>query len=240
MDPVESHLLNLTRRQFFGRSASGVGIAALGSLLIPGMFEQALGNDLAGAMLRAPHFAPKAKRVIFLHQCGGPSQLDLFDYKPTLRARFNEELPDSIRMGQRITTMTSGQARLPVAPSIFPFERHENNEDGLWVSDLYPHTGTVAKEMCVIRTMHTEAINHDPGITFFQTGHQQPGRPEHGRVDQLRPLAARTTTCPHSWCSSARDSATCRRCTRDCGGRASCRASTRACSSAPAPTPCSS
>lgn len=182
MDPVESHLLGLTRRQFFGRSASGIGIAALGSLLMPGMFEKALagGNDMGAGMLRAPHFAPKAKRVIFLHQCGGPSQLDLFDYKPGLKARFDEDLPDSVRMGQRITTMTSGQARLPVAPSMFPFQKYENSENGLWVSDLYPHTGSVASELCVIKTMHTEAINHDPGITFFQTGHQQPGRPSMG------------------------------------------------------------
>jgi hypothetical protein len=179
VDPVEQHLLNLTRRQFFGRTTSGIGVAALGSLLMPGLIEQALGSPLSGSggVLGSPHIAPKAKRVIFLHMCGAPSQLDLFDYKPDLRAKFNEDLPESIRMGQRITTMTSGQDRLPVAPSIFEFKRHENNEDGLWVSELYPHTASIAREICVIKSMHTEAINHDPGITFFQTGHQQPGRP---------------------------------------------------------------
>jgi hypothetical protein len=146
---------------------------------MPGLIEQALGSPLSGSggVLGSPHIAPKAKRVIFLHMCGAPSQLDLFDYKPDLRAKFNEDLPESIRMGQRITTMTSGQDRLPVAPSIFEFKRHENNEDGLWVSELYPHTASIAREICVIKSMHTEAINHDPGITFFQTGHQQPGRP---------------------------------------------------------------
>jgi len=179
VDPVEQHLLSLTRRQFFGRTTSGIGVAALGSLLLPGLIEQALGSPLSGSggVLGSPHIAPKAKRVIFLHMCGAPSQLDLFDYKPDLRAKFNEDLPESIRMGQRITTMTSGQDRLPVAPSIFEFKRHENNEDGLWVSELYPHTASIAREICVIKSMHTEAINHDPGITFFQTGHQQPGRP---------------------------------------------------------------
>ena len=106
--------------------------------------------------------------------CGGPSQLDLFDYKPELRDRFDQDLPDSIRRGQRITTMTSGQDRLPVAPSMFEFKRYDNNAGGLWVSELYPHTGSIAKDICVIKSMHTEAINHDPGITFFQTGHQQP------------------------------------------------------------------
>jgi hypothetical protein len=184
MDPVEQHLLGLTRRQFFGKAASGVGagmgVAALASLLSPSALNASPDGALAAGSLGRPHFAPKAKRVIFLHMCGGPSQLDLFDYKPDLRPRFNEDLPDSIRMGQRITTMTSGQDRLPVAPSMFKFNKHENNEDGLWVSELYPHTASIAKDICVIRTMHTEAINHDPGITFFQTGHQQPGRPSMG------------------------------------------------------------
>ena len=181
MDPIEQHLLNLTRRQFFGRTAAGIGGAALASLVSPAAFAGAPEPDpLRAGILRHLHHAPRAKRVIFLHMCGGPSQLDLFDYKPKLRERFNEDLPDSIRRGQRITTMTSGQDRLPVAPSMFEFKRYENNADGLWVSELYPHTASAAKDMCVIHTMHTEAINHDPGITFFQTGHQQPGRPSMG------------------------------------------------------------
>jgi len=187
VDPIEEHLLGLTRRQFFGRAATGIGLAALGSLLAPeALAGLATGpGDPSGAglqpgALQELHFAPRAKRVIFLHMCGGPSQLDLFDHKPSLQERYNEDLPASIRMGQRITTMTSGQARLPVAPSIFEFNKHPNNQDGLWVSELYPHTASIANEICVVRSMHTDAINHDPGITFFQTGHQQPGRPSMG------------------------------------------------------------
>ncbi|KAA0212531.1 MAG: DUF1501 domain-containing protein [Leptolyngbya sp. PLA3] len=187
MDPVESYLLNVTRRQFFGRAARGIGAAALSSLLTrTALAAGGLGDPRDGALpsglstLGLPHFAPKAKRVIFLHMDGAPSQLDLFDYKPGLGEHFDKDLPDSIRMGQRITTMTSGQSRLPVAPSVFKFQKYANNQDGLWVSELYPHTASVADELCVIYSMHTDAINHDPGITFFQTGHQQPGRPSMG------------------------------------------------------------
>lgn len=173
MDPLEEHLLGLTRRRFFrvaaGSIAAGLGACALTSLG-------------AGPVLSrpGPHFAPRAKRVIYLHMEGAPSQIDLFDYKPGLRRRFNQELPDSIRRGQRLTTMTSGQDRFPVAPSIFRFTKYRNNQDGAWVSELMPHTGSVAHELCIIRSMHTDAINHEPGITFFQTGNQQPGRPSFG------------------------------------------------------------
>jgi len=184
MDPVEQHLRNLTRRQFFGKAsqglAAGMGVSALASILSP---QNALAGSAsaAGGSLGSPHLAPKAKRVIYLHQMGAPSQLDLFDYKPNLKEHYDKELPASIRGDQRITGMTSGQARLPVAPSIFKFNRYENNTDeGLYVSELYPHTGSCAKELCVVKSMHTEAINHEPGITFFQTGHQQPGRPSIG------------------------------------------------------------
>jgi len=118
--------------------------------------------------------------VIYLHMEGAPSHLDLWDWKPGLRARFNEDLPDSIRQGQRLTGMTSGQTRFPVAPSIFRFSRHANAQDGVWISELMPYTAKVAKELCFVHSMHTEAINHEPGITFFQTGHQQPGRPSFG------------------------------------------------------------
>lgn len=187
MDPVENYLLNVTRRQFFGRAARGIGAAALSSLLArTALAAGGVGDPRGGGFptglsaVGLPHFAPKAKRVIFLHMDGAPSQLDLFDYKPRLAEYFDQDLPDSIRMGQRITTMTSGQARLPVAPSIFKFQKYANNQDGLWVSELFPHTATVARELCVIYSMHTDAINHDPGITFFQTGHQQPGRPSMG------------------------------------------------------------
>jgi uncharacterized protein (DUF1501 family) len=176
MDPLELHYLDMTRRRFFGRVAhsiaGGVGLAALSQLIGEGT---AHGSPVVG-----PHFAPKAKRVIYLHMEGAPSQLDLWDYKPGLRQRFNQDLPDSIRQGQRLTGMTSGQSRFPIAPSIFRFSRYPNNEDGMWVSELMPHTGALAKELCFIRSMHTEAINHEPGITFFQTGTQQPGRPSFG------------------------------------------------------------
>ncbi|MBL9121139.1 MAG: DUF1501 domain-containing protein [Phycisphaerae bacterium] len=184
MDPLELHYLDMTRRRFFGRIANsiagGVGIAALSQLV----GEKALLGSPAGgsdglAMPR-PHFAPKAKRVIYLHMEGAPSQLDLWDYKPGLRQRFNQDLPDSIRSGQRLTGMTSGQSRFPIAPSIFRFSRYPNNQDGMWVSELMPHTASLSKELCFIRSMHTEAINHEPGITFFQTGTQQPGRPSFG------------------------------------------------------------
>ncbi len=133
-----------------------------------------------GGLAGFPNFAPKAKRVIYLTMNGGPSQLDLWDYKPKLMDRFDQDLPDSIRHGQRITTMTSGQARFPVAPSKYKFEKHDNNDDGVWVSELLPHTSKVVKDLCVIRSMYTEAINHDPATTFIQTGSQLPGRPSIG------------------------------------------------------------
>ena len=181
-DPLEEFLRNLTRRRFFGSMAStvtaGLGVTALGSLL----GTPALGAPtLDGLGLPdLPHFAPKAKRVIYMHMEGAPSQLDLFDYKPNLKARYDQDLPDSIRMGQRITTMTSGQERFPVAPSIFSFNRHDNNEDGVMLSELLPHTAAMAGDICFVKSMHTQAINHEPGITFFQTGQEQPGRPSFG------------------------------------------------------------
>ncbi len=177
MNPLEDHYLNLTRRQFFAKGAAGIGGLALGSL----MKQPALaGSPLERGILGAPHFPAKAKRVIYLFQNGGPAQQDLFDYKPELMEQYDKDLPDSIRGKQRITGMTSRQARFPVAPSIFKFNKHENNEDGLWVSELYPHTGAIAKEICVVKSMHTSAINHEPGITFLQTGSELPGRPSFG------------------------------------------------------------
>jgi hypothetical protein len=125
-----------------------------------------------------PHFAPKAKRVICLFQSGGPSHLDLFDDKPVLREQFDKDLPDSIRQGQRITGMVAGQARLAIQPSKFAFQ--PGGQSGAMISDLMPHTRGIADEICIIRSMHTEAINHDPAITFFQTGSQLPGRPSMG------------------------------------------------------------
>ena len=163
--------LHSTRRQFFGRTASGIGMAALSSLLQ----RSAVGAPGTNGL---PHFAPTAKRVIYLHQSGGPSQMDLFDYKPDLQKRRGIELPDSVRMGQRITGMTSGQSSLPVAPSIFSFKQHGNS--GAWVSELLPHTAKIVDDLAIIRSVNTDAINHDPAITFIQTGSQQPGRPSMG------------------------------------------------------------
>ena len=161
--------LALTRRQLLGRGATGIGSLALASLLRPGL--------LAGPAA-APHFAPKAKRVIYLFMHGGPSQLDLFDHKPDLRRRHGEELPASLRGTQRLTGMTSGQKAFPVTASLFRFARHGGS--GAWVSELLPHTAGIVDQLCFIRSMHTEAINHDPAVTLLQTGHQQPGRPSFG------------------------------------------------------------
>lgn len=192
MDPREERCLDLTRRRFFKQAASGLsgalGGVALSSLLgaatpfVPRL-DGAGGNSAAAGgrgILTGTHHRPRARRVIYMHMEGAPSQLDLFDYKPGLRDRFNEELPDSIRQGQRLTGMTSGQSRFPVAPSLFRFSRYPNSQDGAWISELMPHTAKLSRELCIIRSMHTEAINHEPGITFFQTGSQQPGRPSFG------------------------------------------------------------
>jgi hypothetical protein len=184
MHPVEEHYLDITRRRFFGIAAqtvgAGLGAMALGSLL-PGRLAAAADAPEAGRLsLPGPLFPAKAKRVIYMHMEGAPSQIDLYDYKPGLRHRFDQDLPDSIRQGQRLTGMTSEQARFPVAPSIFKFSRYENAQDGVWLSELIPHVASLANELCFIHTMRTEAINHEPGITFFQTGNQQPGRPSFG------------------------------------------------------------
>ncbi len=164
-------LLDLTRRQFLGRASTGIGAAALASLLNPNL-------SAAQGVAGIPHFAPKAKRVIWLTQAGAPSQLDLFDYKPGLRELFDKDLPASVRNGQRVTGMTSGQARFPIAPSVFNFKQH--GKAGHWLSELLPHTARLADDLCVIRSMHTEAINHDPAMTMLQTGSQVAGRPSFG------------------------------------------------------------
>ncbi|MFT7463892.1 MAG: hypothetical protein ACI9EF_002240 [Pseudohongiellaceae bacterium] len=169
-DPFLERQLLTTRRRFFGLGAGALA-AMMGKLSLPSLLSKSA---------QGTHFPAKAKRIIYMHMEGAPSQLDLFDYKPGLRARFNEELPDSIRQGQRLTGMTSGQSNFPVAPSLFRFSRYPNAQDGAWISELMPHTGGMAKELCIVRSMHTDAINHEPAITFFQTGNQQPGRPSFG------------------------------------------------------------
>ena len=171
--------LELTRRAFFNRSATGLGVMGLASLLNPQVFaaDNSRRNAIGG-LRELPHFAAKAKRVIYLFQSGGPAQMDLFDYKPGLRDQFGKDVPKSVYPDERKTTMTSAQSSFAVAPSIFKFARQ--GQAGTWMSELLPHTGTMADELCVIRSMHTEAINHDPAITFLQTGAQIPGRPSMG------------------------------------------------------------
>jgi len=172
----------LTRRHFFGRTAAGIGTAALASLLNPQLFAAETAAIPRGGVrpgaLSALHFAPKAKRVIYLVMSGGPSHIDLFDYKPKLKELNGTELPASVRMGQRITGMTAGQKSFPCAAPIFKFEQH--GKSGAWVSELLPHIGSIADEIAIVKTLNTEAINHDPAITFLQTGSQQPGRPSFG------------------------------------------------------------
>lgn len=185
MHPLDEQYLDITRRRFFGVAArsvgAGLGSMALASILRAGDARPRPAEPIGSAPpLRGPHHFAKARRVIYMHMEGAPSQLDLWDYKPGLRRRFNQDLPDSVRQGQRITGMTSGQSRLPVAPSIFRFSRYANHQDGIWISELMPHTAKIAHELCFVHSMHTDAINHEPGITFFQTGHQQPGRPSFG------------------------------------------------------------
>jgi len=170
--------MEITRRHFFSRTSTGIGIAALGSLLAEDGFAAAETTSATGGLPGLPHFAPKAKRVVFLHQSGGPSQMDLFDYKPALDKLAGSELPGSVRMGQRITGMTSGQSSFPVARSIFEFQRH--GQSGAWVSELLPNIAKIADDITIVKTMNTDAINHDPAITFIQSGSQQPGRPSMG------------------------------------------------------------
>ena len=178
---MNCHHLNfqMNRRDFFGRFALGMGGMALFGLLHREALatEQKIASPFTGILDR-PHFAPKAKRIIYLFMSGGPSQHDLFDYKPLLNEKNGEDLPESVRVGQRLTGMTGYQARLPLAGSIFKFAQHGNS--GAWISELLPHTAKMADELCFLKSMHTEHINHDPAITFFQTGHQLPGRPSMG------------------------------------------------------------
>jgi len=169
--------LALTRRHFFGRSATGIGVAALATLLGPEL--RARGATQAhGGLPGLPHFPPKARRVIYLFQSGGPSQMELFDYKPRLAELQGQNLPESVRMGQRLTGMSASQASFPVVPSRFQFARHGKSE--AWVSELLPCTAKIADQLTFIKSLHTEAINHDPAVTFIQTGSQIAGRPSIG------------------------------------------------------------
>ena len=174
MNPIEQRKQLLTRRSFLGLSSTCLGAAALNSLLN----ESAIGQNSGAPLSGMPHFAPKAKRVIYLFQSGGPSQHELWDYKPKLMDMVGNDLPPSVRGNQRVTAMTSGQLRFPIVPSLYEFDQH--GESGAWVSELMPHTAKIVDDLAFIKSMHTEAINHDPGITFFQTGAQLAGRPSIG------------------------------------------------------------
>lgn len=167
MIPFNEFKQNITRRHFFQAGSNVLGGAALASLLAK--------PQAAAEAATSPHHVAKAKHVIYLHMVGGPSQLDLFDYKPKMNDWYDKDLPDSVRMGQRLTTMTSGQARFPIAPSMYKFARH--GQCGMWLSQLLPWKAKMADDLCFMRSMHTEAINHEPAITFMQTGNQVTGRP---------------------------------------------------------------
>jgi len=198
MNPCHEYFNNLTRRQFFagaGLAMGGVALNWLAPRLRGASATDALNARVHPPLAGFPHFAPKAKRIIYLHMNGGPSQLDTFDYKPGLQEQFDVDLPESIRMGQRITTMTSGQTRFPVAPSIFKFAQHGNS--GAWVSELLPWTAKLVDDIAIVRSVHTNAINHDPACTYLMTGSEIPARPASGRGFPTA-WAARTTTCRRS------------------------------------------
>ncbi|MFO0805547.1 MAG: DUF1501 domain-containing protein [Gemmataceae bacterium] len=172
MNPLHDHAALLNRRHFFGRTATGIGTAALASLL------NAAEPKRVGGLAALPHFAPKAKRVIYLFQNGAPTHVDLFDYKPELTKRKGEQIPDSVVKGARFSTMTGGQTVRPCLPEITKFKQH--GKSGAWVSDYMANTAAIADDLCFIKSMHTTQVNHAPAITFFLTGSEMPGRPSMG------------------------------------------------------------
>jgi hypothetical protein len=174
---IQEQRLNVNRRHFLGKLGLGLGSAALSAALLPKLFN-GIGGTEQEALAGVADFAPKAKRIIMLFQNGAPSQLESFDYKPLLNKMYDQDLPESIRLGQRLTGMTSGQDRFPLVGSKFGFKQY--GQSGTWVSDLFPNIAKITDDICVIKTMHTEAINHDPALTFMQTGSQQSGRPSMG------------------------------------------------------------
>jgi uncharacterized protein (DUF1501 family) len=175
MHPEDESVLAETRRQFFGRGARGLGSLALFSLLAENTAQGAGNQQATGGLPGLPHFAPKAKRAIYLHMLGAPPQLETFDYKPGLQKLFNTDLPESVRNGQRLTTMSAGQTHFPIAPSIFKFQ--QSGKCGAWVSELLPYTAKMVDDLSIVRTLHTDAINHEPAITFLQTGFMIAGKP---------------------------------------------------------------
>src|SRR5262245_24626381 len=177
MHPLFENQLHLTRRQLLGQSGAGLGAVALATLLGDTRALAQQPNPGVGALPALPHFPAKAKRVIYLMQTGAPTHVDLFDYKPQLARRRGELLPPSVQMGQRLTTMTETQRQL-ILPGIAPFRRH--GRSGAWMCDLLPHTASLADDICIIKSMHTEAINHAPAVTLFLCGTEMPGRPSMG------------------------------------------------------------
>jgi hypothetical protein len=180
MKEIHEYKMQMNRREFLSKSSLGLGSVALASILNSCVINSGEQTDIFDSekALSSTHLAPKAKRVIYLFQSGGPSQIELFDPKPVLTNMFGEELPDSVRMGQRLTGMTSGQDSFPLAGSCFKFE--QKGQSGAWISEALPYIGEIVDELCIIKSMYTEAINHGPATAFFQTGHQQPGRPSIG------------------------------------------------------------
>jgi hypothetical protein len=176
-DEIHKCNCNMNRRHFLSKTSLGLGAFALASLLGPKTIISKQSDPFSGA-LEAPHIIPKAKRIIYLFQSGGPSQHDMFDYKPKLEEMNGEDLPPSVRGDQRLTGMTANQSSFPMAGARFNFKRR--GKSGAWVSDLLPYTAKIADELCFIKTVYTEEINHDPAITFFQTGSSLPGMPSMG------------------------------------------------------------
>jgi hypothetical protein len=175
MTPFDQFRQHVSRRHFLSTGSHLLGTAALASLASKSFGAGSSSTGASEATHPLTHFAPKARQVIYLHMVGGPPQMDLYDYKPVMRDWFDKDLPESVRMGQRLTTMTSGQARFPIAPSMYKFERC--GQSGMWVSEVMPWMKKMVDDLVFIRSMHTEAINHDPAITLMQTGNQVTGRP---------------------------------------------------------------
>jgi hypothetical protein len=174
VDPIKERIMVETRRQLLARGARGLGSLALYTLLETHA-TAAADKKAVGGLSGLPHFPPKAKRAIYLHMLGAPPQMETFDYKPGMEKWFDKDLPDSIRQGQRLTTMTSGQARFPIAPSMFKFAQHGQN--GIWVSELLPYTAKMVDDIAIVKSMNTDAINHEPAVTFMQTGFMIAGKP---------------------------------------------------------------
>ena len=178
MNPILQHRKSVTRRYFFSKVSLGIGGMALGSLLNPTLLRGATGSRNSSINEVLPHFAPKAKRIIYLFQNGAPSHVDLFDYKPELKRWHGTQIPDSLTGGKRFSTMTGGQKLRPVLSEITNF--FQRGESGAWVSDFMPKTAEIADDLCFIKSMYTEQVNHAPAITFFLTGSEMPGRPTVG------------------------------------------------------------